>query len=38
LLTQFVSWWAEAMAGAGMAFNGRWLWAILEEAGLRLRG
>ena len=38
LLTQFVSWGVEAMAKAGMAFNGRRLWAILEEAGLHPLG
>jgi SAM-dependent methyltransferase len=38
LFTQWESWIAEAMARAGMAFNGRRLWAIIEEAGLRPLG
>jgi SAM-dependent methyltransferase len=38
VLTQWGSWAIEAMARAGMAFNGRRLWAIAEEAGLRPLG
>lgn len=32
-MNQLTSWWAEGFARAGMAFNGRRLWAIAEDAG-----
>ena len=38
VLTPWTSWGAEAFARAGMAFIGRRLWAIVEEAGLRPLG
>lgn len=38
VLTQVLSWIGDAMAKAGLAFNGRRLWAITEQAGLRPLG